>query len=490
MNPWLVLLFFMSVRLSMVYIVQTWFVPDEYWQTVEVAHKMVFGYGHLTWEWTRAIRSYIYPAFLATVFSVLKYFDLDSVNAVIYGPRILQALTSAVGDYCFLRWYQSQNSGQSLWAVFALTTNWFWLYCGSRTLINAFEATLNTVALYLFPWNQSKIHGTSFSFLWFVATACMVRPTAVVIWIPLCVYHCVLSYHKMTVVIKNYILVGLVVAAAATMLDTYFYGKITFTPLGFLQANIMNDISVFYGTHPLHWYITVGIPVVLGCHLVPFLLGAFKALTYDRINVEKILLFAVIWTVAILSLVRHKEVRFLLPLFPMFVYIESSWLSCWSRKAHRLMLWIVVVGMVVANGALLVYFGLVHQRGTLDVMKVLADGNPRHTNVLFLMPCHSTPLYSHLHTKIQVRFLTCEPDFTGNLYYQDEADIFYTDPEKWLLQNYNTNVNVSHIVIYDSLYPRIKNFLNGNNYKLSSSFFHTYHPEGRIGKYVEVYTQY
>jgi phosphatidylinositol glycan class B len=294
----------------------------------------------------------------------------------------------------------------------------------------------------------------------------------------------------MTVVIKNYILVGLVVAGAATMLDTYFYGKITFTPLGFLQANIMNDIGVFYGTHPLHWYINVGIPVVLGCHLVPFLLGAFKALTCDRINVEKILLFAVIWTVAILSLVRHKEVRFLLPLFPMFVYIESSWLSCWSRKAHRLMLWVVAAGMVVTNGALLVYFGLVHQRGTLDVMKVLADRNPRHTNVLFLMPCHSTPLYSHLHTKIHVRFLTCEPDFTGSLYYQDEADIFYTDPEKWLLQNYNTNINVSHIVIYDSLYPRIKNFLNENNYKLSSSFFHTYHPDGRVGKYVEVYTQH
>jgi phosphatidylinositol glycan class B len=294
----------------------------------------------------------------------------------------------------------------------------------------------------------------------------------------------------MTVVVKNYILVGLVVAAATTMLDTYFYGKINFTPWGFLQANILNDIGVFYGTHPLHWYINIGIPVVLGVHLVPFLLGSFKALTYDRINVEKVLLFAIVWTVAVLSLVRHKEVRFILPLFPMFVYIESSWLSCWSRKVHRLMLWMVAVAMVVANGALLVYFGLVHQRGTLDVMKVLADGNPRHTNVLFLMPCYSTPLYSHLHKKIQVRFLTCEPDFTGNLHYQDEADIFYTDPEKWLLQHYSTYVNVSHIVIYDSLYPKIKNFLNEYNYKLSSSLFHTFHPDGRVGKNVEVYTQY
>ncbi|PNF41152.1 hypothetical protein B7P43_G03864 [Cryptotermes secundus] len=275
----------------MVYIVQTWFVPDEYWQTVEVAHRMVFGYGHLTWEWAQGIRSYIYPAFLATIFIVLKYFHLDTVTAVVYGPRILQASLSAIGDYCFLRWYRSQNSGRGSWASFALITNWFWLYCGSRT-------------------------------------------------------------------------------------------------------------------------------------------------------------------------------------------------------ASRSVLRIVTVGIVIVNVALLGYFGLVHQRGTLDLMKVLTDKNPRYTNVLLLMPCHSTPLYSHLHMRIQVRFLTCEPDFTGSPNYKDEADIFYADPEKWLLQNYSSNDTVSHIVIYDSLYPKINNFLNQYNYKLETSLFHTFHPDGRVGKYVEVYRRY
>jgi len=490
MNPWLVLLFFMSIHLCMVYIVQTWFVPDEYWQTVEVAHNIVFGYGHLTWEWAQGIRSYIYPAFLATIFSVLKYFHLDSVNAVVYGPRILQAILSAIGDYCFLRWCRNQNSGHGLWASFALVTNWFWLYCGSRTLINSFEATLNTFALNLFPWTQSKIHKGSSTFFWFVATVCMIRPTAIIIWLPLCLYHFLLSYHKIAVIVKDYIIIGLIVTATGTMLDTHFYGKMTFTPLRFLEANIMDGISVFYGTHPLHWYITVGIPVVLGCHLIPFLLGAFRTLTQIRHSIERVLLLVIVWTVAILSLVPHKEFRFLLPLLPMFVYIESSWLSYWSHKAHKSWLWIVTVVIIITNVTTVGYFGLVHQRGTLDVMKVLANRNPWHTNVLFLMPCHSTPLYSHLHTRIQVRFLTCEPDFTGNPHYQDEADIFYMDPEKWLLQNYSGNHTVSHIVIYDNLYPKIKNFLNQYDYKLNSSFFHTFHPSGRVGKHVEVYTQY
>lgn len=474
----------------MVYIVQTWFVPDEYWQTVEVAHRMVFGYGHLTWEWAQGIRSYIYPAFLATIFIILKYFHLDCVTAVVYGPRILQASLSAIGDYCFLRWYRSQNSGRGLWASFALITNWFWLYCGSRTLINAFEAVLNTFALSLFPWNQSRIYKNSSVFLWFVAVACMVRPTIIIIWLPLCIYHIVISYQKMAIVVKNYILIGSIVAAAGTVLDTYFYGKIIFTPLRFLEANVMDGINAFYGTHPLYWYITVGIPVVLGCHLVPFILGAFRALTQNQGSVEKVLVLIIIWTVGSLSLVPHKEFRFLLPLLPMIVYVESSWLSYWSCKAPRSVLRIVTVGIVIVNVALLGYFGLVHQRGTLDLMKVLTDKNPRYTNVLLLMPCHSTPLYSHLHMRIQVRFLTCEPDFTGSPNYKDEADIFYADPEKWLLQNYSSNDTVSHIVIYDSLYPKINNFLNQYNYKLENLLFHTFHPDGRVGKYVEVYTRY
>ena len=35
--------------------VRTFFSADEYWQSLEVAHKLVFGYGHLTWEWTHAL---------------------------------------------------------------------------------------------------------------------------------------------------------------------------------------------------------------------------------------------------------------------------------------------------------------------------------------------------------------------------------------------------------------------------------------------------
>jgi len=36
-------------------LVRTAFNPDEYWQSLEVAHNLVFGYGHLTWEWAQGL---------------------------------------------------------------------------------------------------------------------------------------------------------------------------------------------------------------------------------------------------------------------------------------------------------------------------------------------------------------------------------------------------------------------------------------------------
>lgn len=38
-----VLLLFLLFRIASVFLVKTFFVPDEYWQSLEVGHKLVFG---------------------------------------------------------------------------------------------------------------------------------------------------------------------------------------------------------------------------------------------------------------------------------------------------------------------------------------------------------------------------------------------------------------------------------------------------------------
>lgn len=70
-------LYLFSFRLVCALLLQTYFSPDEYWQSLEVAHSMVFGYGHLTWEWREKIRGILHPLIFAILYKVLKIFSLD-----------------------------------------------------------------------------------------------------------------------------------------------------------------------------------------------------------------------------------------------------------------------------------------------------------------------------------------------------------------------------------------------------------------------------
>lgn len=63
-----------GLRILIAISTRTFFQPDEFFQSLEPAHHLVFGYGHLTWEWLTPtpIRSIVYPALNVPLFWLLK----------------------------------------------------------------------------------------------------------------------------------------------------------------------------------------------------------------------------------------------------------------------------------------------------------------------------------------------------------------------------------------------------------------------------------
>lgn len=92
-----VFLIFLFVRLASIYLVQTFFVPDEYWQSLEVAHNLGFGYGYLSWEWTKGIRSYLPPLFIAAFYKILEAVQLDTAELLV------SPLMFYLTDKCYIR---------------------------------------------------------------------------------------------------------------------------------------------------------------------------------------------------------------------------------------------------------------------------------------------------------------------------------------------------------------------------------------------------
>ncbi|XP_022184828.2 GPI mannosyltransferase 3 [Nilaparvata lugens] len=526
-----VLLVLSLVRILSIYMIQTSFVPDEYWQSLEIAHKMVFGYGYTTWEWVHGIRSFFYPLWFAGAYKFIEIFGLDSRKTVIYLPRYMQAIFSAYADTCVASWfrfmlgptYKSLSSWVSLLWMMCL----FVSYCSTRTLSNTIELNFTIIALYLYPWSllekkektksllvESKMK--SRTYLWFVGLACLSRPTSAIIWLPLCFYDIAVNSKPFLLLTKVYLIIFLKVFVSTILIDTFFYKKIVITPLNFFLYNFSYNIGIHYGAHSFFWYVTVGIPVVLGPLVLPFYQEiysiTFSILSYlfskywnhqktlmKLSNIDLILYFTVMWTLFCYSLVPHKEFRFILPLAPIMFYISALHfkkyggknITCFIRNSKYVL--VLSLLMLLSNFIGSFYLGQWHQIGPLDTISILAEeasSNSNKSSFLFLMPCHSTPLYSHLHVNVTTKFLTCEPNFQRDPVYKDEADLFFEYPSGWLHKNYPKIDDCSlpsHIIMFSNLKIWIDDFLSRYRYTLWKSVFHAHFTQGKQSENIEIY---
>ncbi|KAM3965996.1 phosphatidylinositol glycan anchor biosynthesis class B [Aphomia sociella] len=484
LRPREVILVILFVRILSVFLVQTWYVPDEYWQTLEVAHKHAFGYGALTWEWQRGIRSYLYPSVIAALYTLLKLTGLDYPQVVVYLPRILQAVISTAADYSFYKW-----TGRK-WGLFLVLTSWFWFYTSGRTLLQTLETALVAIGLSLFPFKAGKMgyyEKENNKWIWLACLSVFVRPTSAPLWVVLGGYNLLTTNQgRLKLLLRTYLPIALITGGALVGLDSYFYGSLIITPWEFFRFNFLHDVASFYGQHPWYWYLTHGLPAVLGVNLVPVLASVYTILRRPKENkIGVLLLIATALYIAVYSVVPHKEFRFVLPLLPIFLYLAQDVIAPWSRKAKKWQLYLAASTILLGNAIPAAYFGTVHQAGTLQVMPLLREAIPHNrTSITFLMPCHSTPLYSHLHENVTTRYLNCDPPI-NKVGETHEAEAFFNNPLRWWRMEYSTRQPPTLVVLFDKLKGRLENVLGG--YKILHELPHTQFPEGEVGENVLVY---
>ncbi|KAF0298627.1 GPI mannosyltransferase 3 [Amphibalanus amphitrite] len=489
MRKWQLLLLF--VRLVSVIVVQTSFVADEYWQSLEIAHFICFGYGYKTWEWKEGIRSYLFPMMIAAIYKILQLLGLDYKHVLVIIPRLLVALLTWAGDVSLVEtagrlWGPRASSG----TAWSLATSWCLFYCGSRTLANTVEMALLAVALRWYPWRPETKGGASSLYLSVGALATAVRPTAALAWLPLWVAEMASSPRRRQLLLIT-ALIGVSAVGGCLLVDSLGHGSPLLSPLAFLRHNVLGGVASHYGTSPWRAHLTASLPTLLGVQAVPVLLGVRRPG-----RPETLCLGAVLWLVAVYSALPHKEFRFLLSIWPFCALLAGKGFVQLSRMSERWCSALKVL-LVVTNLPAALYLGLVHQRGPLDVTAVLAarlaEGPAHAASVLYLMPCHSTPLYSHLHVNVATRFLTCEPNLEGVADYTDEADRFYQDPELWLRREYpslSAGSSVprtggpagrlpSHVVLFDGLWRRLEPLLR--SHAVCGDVFHAHVSEERRG---------
>ncbi|XP_050525258.1 GPI mannosyltransferase 3 [Daktulosphaira vitifoliae] len=480
-NSFFIILTLFLIRLFHLFIVRSWYVPDEYWQSLEIAHFICFGYGYRTWEWIIGIRSYISISWIVLLYKLLHLLSIDTIDLLIWSPRFLQSLLSVYSDYCFTSWLQKYSNTKSVvWPTIFYITCPFLAYCSTRTIVNTTELSLTSIALYYYPWT-SKNRDTAF--IWVIGVLCIIRPTAIIIWLPLFTYDFITHRRYTLKYLRKYISTGLVLIILSLLIDSYFHGSIVFTQWNFLLFNVIKKVNEHYSTEHWSWYFTCGLPPILGPIFILFVFVIFKKIIYYNFtSIHNKLFITIMWSLFIFSLIGHKEHRFLLPLIPMILFMTSDYIHYICTNFKKVTFFVIIM-----NNVILIYLGRYHQIGSINVMSYLTT-LPLTSEILFLMPCHSTPLYSHLHRNISTKILTCEPNINEESYYKDEADLFFDNPLKWLDETYYKKKVPSHIVIFNVLANEVQLFLKEKNYTVTKEFFHTHFPSERVGSKILVYS--
>ncbi|KAI5479635.1 GPI mannosyltransferase 3 [Pseudohyphozyma bogoriensis] len=470
----------LAVRLANALLTRTFFQPDEFWQSLEVAHRLVFGYGYKTWEWrvvdgSGGIRSPLYPLLFVPVYWVLKVLKLESF--VTLAPKLFQAVIAASTDLS-TSILAARLYGPRLSNVALLTSllSFFNGYALARTFSNSMETALTTAALALWPWDgmaastnyhdkRGIIKSSLSGALVLAAIASVLRPSNIIIWMVLGAHLLFASVNKpcRLRIVSTAAVVGISAAALCLTVDSWFYGTLTFTPYTFLVQNVLNSISLFYGANPFHFYLTQALPVTT-MTMLPFVLHglylSFRDTNNHKARLARTVVFA---TAGLYSLLGHKEWRFIHPLLPILhVFAANSLVflappsqptsasSIPIRTRHLGFLLLAVPPIIFVSS-----FHCVAQVSIMDYLRHLPS--TEFKSVAFLMPCHSTPWQSHLHrADLEVPgggsgeggrawFIGCEPPVLGQdpVTYRDQTNIFYDSPIRYLQDRFPPLVDPS-----------------------------------------------
>lgn len=192
----------------------------------------------------------------------------------------------------------------------------------------------------------------------------------------------------------------------------------------FLEFNLVQSLSVFYGSNPWHYYLSQGLPLLLTSFLPVTVYALYSFLNRSPMEHGTAAGFQLASTIVLVtsmySLISHKEFRFIYPLLPILHVLSAAKFENlgWKKSTKK---W-VLVGMILLNIPFAWYSTQVHQRGVVDVVEWLRKtGNPdsleKWGSVGFLMPCHSTGWRSSVMGDGEMWALGCEPPIGYMLFY-------------------------------------------------------------------------
>jgi len=314
--------------------------PDEVFESLEPGHHLAFGYGVVTWEWIRGIRSWVFPAFLAGVMRATAWMGPGSrgyLDAII----VVLSLISLTTVWFGFAWCRRAAGTEA--AIMAAGACAIWtplIYFAPRAFNEVVAGNVLLPGLYLGMYEERLPERTR---LFLAGLCCGLAMSLRIQLAPAAVfaalYFCRSDWRRKVPAVFAGLLLPVVMFGVVDAF-TWSYPFQSFWL--YFWVNLIEGKSLAWGTRPWYWYV-----LFLLRYLGPMLLLALAG-----VRRSPFLGWLTLVLVASHSVIAHKEVRFLYPVIPVLIalaalgVVEIAAFLEMRGKLHPKPATVVVLGLI------------------------------------------------------------------------------------------------------------------------------------------------
>jgi phosphatidylinositol glycan class B len=315
-------------RLLVALCMRTYYAPDELFQYIEQAHRLVFHQGFVPWEFQVGLRSWLIPLLLALPMEIAHCFSHSPLPGLVL-IRVLCGFASMSIVWCAARWGQLWHGIRGAWIAGMLTAIWpdLWLMA-PHPLEEALAAYTLVPALHLAVINQRSPR------LRHVVAAGFLLGSTFILREQLAPAIAIIGTYLCGRVSKNWVFaigMALLPVFAAGVLDWLSWGEMfrSFWLNAYLNLVIGIAKNYFESSSPIYYPLNLLYDWLWGT--IPLVWLAWRGAR--ELPVVALVALAIITEH---SLIAHKELRFIFPAIVLLVPLAGLGLAgAWRPAATR-----------------------------------------------------------------------------------------------------------------------------------------------------------
>ena len=329
--------------------------PDEYYQSLEPAHRAVFGYGWQAWEFLEGARHWTLPGFVALVMKVSSAIGLDYLKAV----EVTFCLASTATAWATWRLARAQDASPFSAAVGATVFSLMGLavYAAPRAMGESLSALPVALALAIVCKPSTRVGLVIAGALLSIAVGLRLQNGLFCIgalWLLLAARR-----RSDAGVLFGVLLFG---ALAYGLVDQLTWGAPFHSARQYLRFNVIEGRSSDFGTAPFFHYARA-LVTAEGLTMVPLIaLTIFGARSRPAVALIALAFFVVH------SLIPHKELRFLFPIIPLVCAQAALGLDRLDKRVGIAVLVLAVASLATFPTLTYGRLGISNPRGELSAI--------------------------------------------------------------------------------------------------------------------------